>query len=520
MRVGRAGWHSGPVKALRTSGRVPPRVRRAEAFWSHGGLAMRRRSAVGLRDGHLLALSLIVLAGVAVRAALLREPMGYDEAFSFLTYARHPVEAIVASYGLPNNHVLNTVLMHESWQLFGNHLWSIRLPAFVAGCSLAPAAYLAARRLYGRDAGLWAAGFAASAAPLIDYSVVGRGYTLGLMFVLLALWSAAVLVEPSQPRRSSPWWPWPVLVVSCALALWSVPTMAFGVATVALWAGGALLAARDFKRLLAVIASFAMAAFATYLLYRPTLGQHGWAAGKEVEGGWAAMVDLAAAVWQNWNRATPALLQWLIAAAFVGALVGHRRLGHTSIPPALAAIIVLATVLVTGLGAGRFVRYWLAFLPFYLITAAAGLAWMTAVAASRLPRLRPAGSIAPVALTVLLSGLLLAAGQHGSEAPPTSDNGIVNYLRDELKPGEVAMQPHTFAPAVNYYFDRYGYPPAVGHVTPAMRQTGHAIVIAPGDDPREAAETMRALGAVVGREPPRLLKRFEYISVWDVPIDG
>jgi len=126
----------------------------------------------------------------------------------------------------------------------------------------------------------------------------------------------------------------------------------------------------------------------------------------------------------------------------------------------------------------------------------------------------------PVAVAALLGVLVLIEGQGSSEAPPVSDNGLTDYFRNELKPGEVAAEPRWFGPAVDYYLLRDGLPPTVGYVTPPMRTSGHAIVAALGHDPAAAVDTMRALGAIVGSEPPRLLRRFEYMSVWDVPIDG
>jgi hypothetical protein len=460
-----------------------------------------------------VALAVIVVGAAAVRGLELQVPMRYDEAFSFLTYAVHPVEQIVGSYGLPNNHVLNTILMHEAWQRLGNHLWSLRLPAYAAGCAIVPVAYLAGRALYGAHAGLWAAALMGSSAPLIDFSVNARGYTLGILFVLLALWSAALI---TAGRRS---WPWPVFVAGCALAVWSVPTMALGLVALGAWAAAVLALRRDGRGLAVLGAGAAFAAVIAYLLYRPTLGQHGWEAGKEVARDWASLRTLAAATWASWNRATPWPLQVALGAAVVAALMVHRRIGRQPVPVLAGVALSLAASLATGIGVGLFPRYWLAYLPFVLLTGAAGLAWGVDRAARRREAVARFAPALPVAVGGLLCVLVLVAGQGGSEEPPQSDNGLARYLRDELKPGEVAAEPRSFGPAVDYDLLRDGLRPTVGYTTPPMREFGHAVVIAPGHDPAAAVQTMRALGAVVTK-PPRLLRRFEFISVWDVPVDG
>jgi hypothetical protein len=463
---------------------------------------------------HYAALAVVMLAAVVVRGVELRVPMRYDEAFSFLTYAVHPIDQIVGSYGLPNNHVFNTVLMHEAWQLLGNHLWSLRLPAFVFGCAIVPVGYLAGRALYGAHAGLWAAALLASSAPLIDFSVNARGYTPGIFFVLLALWCAALI---AGGRR---WWPWPIFVLACTLAFWSVPTMAVGLASVGVWAALVLAVRRDLPGLVLLGAGAAVAGLLAYLLYKPTFGQNGWEVGKEVARDWNSLRSLASLTWGNWNRATPWPLELLLGAVAVLGLLVHRWIGRQPVPLMAGVLLVLAASLATGVGTGRFPRYWLAYLPFVLISAAAGSAWVVERLLARRARREVLTAALPVAVAAVLGALVLIEGQGSSEAPPQSDNGLTTYFREELKPGEVAAEPRTFGPAIDYYLYRDGLPPTVGYTTPPMRTTGRAIVVVPGHDPLAAADTMRKLGAIVGSEPPRLLRRFEYISVWDVPIDG
>ena len=459
------------------------------------------------------ALAAILVVTVVTRAAVLREPMRYDEAFTFLTYAVHPVGEIVGSYGLPNNHIFNTVLMHVSWVVLGNHLWSLRLPAFLAGCAIVPAAYLAVRTLYGAHAALWAAALTACSAPLVDFSVNARGYTLGILFVLLALWAAALMTDGHRLA------PWPLFVVSCALAAWSVPTMGLGLAAVGVWAAAVLVLRRDARGLVALVSGAAVAGLITYLLYRPTFGQHGWVAGKTVPRDLGSLRALASATWDSWNRATPWPLQVVLGAAVVTGVAVHRRMGRQPVPVLAAALAVLVLSLLTGEGTGLFPRYWLAYLPFVLISAAAGFAWsVEALAARRRVALAPAFAV-PVAAAVLLSVLVLAAGQAASEEPPVSDNAFSGYVR-QAGFGEVAAEPHTYGPAVDYYLLRDHMTPTFGYLTPPMRQTGHAIVAIPGDDAVRAVDTMRALGAVPAPAPARLLRRFEYMSVWDVPIES
>src|SRR4051812_37165833 len=170
-----------------------------------------------------------VVAGFALRLRFVGEPMRYDEAFTFETYARGSLGHIASTYNDSNNHILYSLLVHGTWRVLGDHVWTVRVVALLAGVATIPAAYLVARSLYGRSAARWAAGLTATSAPLVDYSVNGRGYSLGVLLTLIALWLATVLLR--APSR----WAWAGFVASSALAVYTVPTMAYGIAIVVLW---------------------------------------------------------------------------------------------------------------------------------------------------------------------------------------------------------------------------------------------------------------------------------------------
>src|SRR2546421_1258432 len=168
----------------------------------------------------LVVVAAIVAVGAVARIAVLGEPMRYDEAFTALNYVGRSVAFITSHYGVPNNHVLYSLMAHGVWQVVGDHIWTVRLPALVAGIALIPIVYLAAARLYDRRAALWSAGIVAGIAPLVYLSANGRGYVPGIALSLAALWLATRLLEaPLQVQL------WFAYVLCCALAVYLVPTM-------------------------------------------------------------------------------------------------------------------------------------------------------------------------------------------------------------------------------------------------------------------------------------------------------
>src|SRR3954452_22852911 len=317
--------------------------------------------------------------------------MRWDEAATFQEYARASVDTIVSTYNRPNNQILYTLLTHFGIKGLGEAVWAVRLVAFAAGVAIVPAAYLAARRLYDETAGLWAAALTATFGPLVDYSVNGRGYTLGALCVVLALWLGARMVDGAT-------WPtWAGFVLSCVAAVYTLPTMAIGIAAVGLWM--ACNSLKRPRRLALIAAAFVVAGLLTLLLYSAVLGQRGWTAVTPAPREWHAVKAIASAVFENWDRAAPHPLDWLVAAAFVVSVVAHRRIARHPVPLAATAIAVLVVALLVG-PIPPFVRSGLFLLPLYLIVAAGGAAWATR-------RAGRAGAVAIPALAAVVLGITM-----------------------------------------------------------------------------------------------------------------
>lgn len=132
----------------------------------------------------IIALTSITILGCFIRLQFLSEPLRYDEAYTYRTYAMHPISFILTDYSLPNNHIFHSLLLHFTTAIFGNSEASVRLIAFLAGIGLIPLTYIVARRALRPEAALLASTFVAGANYLVFYSVNARGYTLSACFIL------------------------------------------------------------------------------------------------------------------------------------------------------------------------------------------------------------------------------------------------------------------------------------------------------------------------------------------------
>jgi hypothetical protein len=74
-----------------------------------------RSSSFGFdKAAHYGSLLAIIAIGAAIRAHYLSLPIKYDEAATFLNYARQPLWGAISDYSYPNNHLLHTLCAHLS----------------------------------------------------------------------------------------------------------------------------------------------------------------------------------------------------------------------------------------------------------------------------------------------------------------------------------------------------------------------------------------------------------------------
>ncbi|MBI3466949.1 MAG: glycosyltransferase family 39 protein [Planctomycetes bacterium] len=192
---------------------------------------MRRTGALLRSPGtaYFAAFVLARVGGVVLRFRHLFRPMLYDEAYSFLNFARRPLYQALVDYNNTNNHLLNTGLMHLAYCVAGQTDWALRLPAFVAGVLTLPAGYFFARKTLGPAAALLGTALLATSPMLINYSVEARGYS---MVALFGLWTADRLAAAISGGRRMDWL---LATAAAAAGFYAVPTMAFPFAGCVAW---------------------------------------------------------------------------------------------------------------------------------------------------------------------------------------------------------------------------------------------------------------------------------------------
>ncbi len=416
----------------------------------------------------LVALAVVILAGILARLVFISEPVRADEAYTYRRYVEKGLREVLCRYSKPNNHIFHTWLVWLSTSIFGGDLWALRLPAFLGGVLLIPASFFSARSLFSRRAGLLTAGLVAVSPCLVLYSTNARGYILICVFTMLLLPVLRYALNSGSLFGGA------IAAALCTLGLYTVPIMAFPMAMAFAWClldawrrGGRTGIWRAAKRLFLIGAA---ASLITLLLYVPPMCRSGphkvfvnrytryIGADHVLSSGPAAFHMFQGSLYFG---LVPGLGYMLSVGVLLALLLSWWRNRGLL----LLALAIPATIIPLLFMKGRVPpspRSWIFLLPICFCLADAGISWLTEV----LPRVSEGTSRAVLALlavaTALCGGAYVAAGDKimsHAEAGAYLDGGAVaRYMKPRLGPDDRLAVTLPCKNYLRYHFKQDGIP--------------------------------------------------------------
>ncbi len=412
-----------------------------------------------------IGLTAITLLALALRVYHLDRDLWLDEISPILDYASLSVPQIVGSYLRSNNHLLNTLLLKGMIALFGEHAWSVRLPAVAFGVAGVPALYWCARLALSRRASLGAALLLAVSYHHLFFSQNARGYTA---YLCLALLSTRALVNGLRDDRLRDWlWYIAATVLGFAALLNTAFVLAAqGLVSLAVvWrvhrAGGAAM-----PLLRRVLVVFSIAGFLSAELYAVAMPEvyvvisnvyktqstgfvlFSWEFVREVVRGVSAGFGSGGIGAGALLAAVPFLL---VAAA--GALAVLKRAWVLALGLALPGLLTLTFLLVRGLTISP--RFFLLWLPLAVLTAVVAID----AGAALLWRSRPKRAALVGAATVAVLAMLSAASLARYYAIPKQPyRAALAYVERERKPEDRVVVVYLAEAGMRYYGARDGAP--------------------------------------------------------------
>lgn len=195
----------------------------------------------------------------------------WDEIYFLVTTVRRPLAEIVTVFPGDTQHPLYSVLARLSILAFGEHVWSLRLPAVVFGAASIPVMYLLGVSVSTRTEALISSALLAVSYHHVWFSQNARGYTA------LAFWALSSTFFLLRGVRTGLRGPYVAYALAASLGVYTHLTMMFLVAGHFFVCAGAAL--MDWKRGLGLakwklaLQAFFMAGGLTLLFYAPIVTQ-------------------------------------------------------------------------------------------------------------------------------------------------------------------------------------------------------------------------------------------------------
>lgn len=465
-------------------------------------------------------LGIILLTGCGLRLANLDNAMAYDEAYTYLNFARRPWYEAIGDYNSTNNHLLNTLLVHISTRIFGPEEWAIRLPVFVVGCGLVLAVFVWVRDWLGSAAGLAASALTAVSPMLVIYSVDARGYMYVALATVVLDATLARIRNASSPRR------WLVAFAAMVFGLCAMPIMVYGVVACLGWY--VLLPAEPSEKLpgvrrrsLNAVLLLALSAVAVGIFYTPAYIFRGLMFLRDPimqsEMMDTFLMRLAAGWRDAWFRFTEGGVPWwlwmLATAAGAWALRGRGKfwLRWGALPITVLALNVVQQVAPPA-------RVYLLLVPWLYLLAGSGMLWIVERA-----RLSPRWSSFAVAAAICVTGLLHAWRQPVLFFPEdrlgyVSVPEVVERLKQEVSNSDdagVLLAPLPLDLPAIFYMDRTGF--RVSHNEEPRLGQRVWLIARHGETPNDVlADTLIRLAEQADRFAPwRQVAEFETLTLYE-----
>lgn len=405
-------------------------------------------------------LSAITALALALRLFRVGSDLWIDEILTVEQFASESFAYIIGSYRTSNNHMLMSVLIKISMMIFGEHEWSIRLPAVLVGVASVPAVYRIARYAMSRRASLGAALLLAVSYHHIFFSQNARGYGAYVFFAMVS--SRALLDALHRDRRRD----WIVFGVATVLGFVSLLNTMFVVGAQLLVAavvvfrlhqrGGAV--APLVQRLLTVFAITGFISVQLYAFALPeafvvitdayTQASTGFSAGSS-----DLTRDIVRGITDGFgSRAVFAAVPFLLIAAG-GLVVLWRRQWAVATLLLMPGVLTAAMLLARGLTFSP--RFFLLWLALAVVTAAATIDALTTALRAVQPERR---HVLASAVTVVLAAVSMWSLQRYYTVPKQPYSATLKYIEQHRRPDDLFLAIKPSITGVRYYGRRLKVP--------------------------------------------------------------
>jgi mannosyltransferase len=363
----------------------------------------------------------VLVVATLLRFYKLNEGLWFDEILTAVRYVRLPFSNLLFAFDSENQHILYSILAHVSVSIFGEHSWSLRLPAALFGIGAIWMLYIFGTVVTNRMEALIACALLSVSYFHIWFSQNARGYT-GLQFWTIA--SGVLLIRSVQSGDRNKW-----LLYGTALALGMYTQLTMLFVAVAHFLIFLFYSKRTWKGFLY---GFVGSAVLTLILYAPVLTKMLHTLGEEStvaiwkQPMWT-FLEIARGMKEHFAGGVVLLAA---AAIFVAGLVSYFR-SNPMVVALLLLPVVIGSAVTLGLGHPLWPRFFFFNFGFAVLVLVRGV-----LALSSLSTMNRLGSVPGTIVCLILIGIS-AAGVPKAYAPKQDFVAAQNFVEQNRLPGDI-----------------------------------------------------------------------------------
>jgi hypothetical protein len=203
---------------------------------------------------------------------LFRVPFHIDERFTYLYFVSKGLGVSMAYYPNPNNHLFFTLICNLA-AFFTDNPWLVmKLPALLLGFVLVVVYWAIVRSYFGAIVAILATVLFAFNGSVWYYGLQGRGYSLLMICLLIAIRSLFSILENKEIPLSSFIWLW----LSSVLGFYTIPVFIYPFAGMMLFGSLYSISHTHYFAFRNLCLCAIITAISTFILYLPVFVFNGW----------------------------------------------------------------------------------------------------------------------------------------------------------------------------------------------------------------------------------------------------
>ena len=388
-------------------------------------------------------LIILLVTAFLMRLYQLNRGIWFDEIATYVSYMHLSLGEILTTYDNQNNHLLYTLLARLSFLIFGESVWSLRLPAVLFGVGSIWTVYLFSCQVATWKEGVLAAGLLTFSYHHVWFSQNARGYTALLFWTMLSSWFLTRALREANVGL------WLMYGITTALGMMTHLTMAFVVVGQAIVYLASMSDTEQKHRreiFLGGLLGFAVAGLVTFQLYSLVLPQlFNWYGvsvspwqGRIAVMPWKNPIWMVEEIVNSLNIGLGSGVLVVLAMSVFG--VGLIDFARKKSPIVILFIVpvISGVAVIMGLGSTLLPRLFFFAIGFAIIVVVRGLMLCGDLVSSRLHLDRARAPLVGVGLC-LIAIIVSAISVPRAYLPKQDYQGALEFLREKQRPGDVIV---------------------------------------------------------------------------------